>query len=111
MKGVPSSPVQCIGSRCTKQPTIENQLGKKIQIRGTEVDKIFACVGHQNLVEKIAKEQSVSLSRFNNPERLIVLQNEALERGTVRGNPLPLEMKKQIGKWRESRHGRSPEQM
>ena len=111
MKGVPSSPIQCIGPSCTKRPTAVNKLEKKIEIRGVEVDEIYNCAGHGGYVDRITMESGVNFNRAHNPKELIDLQNEALERGTVRGISLPMEMKKQIGKWRESRHRSSPEEM
>jgi len=111
MKGVPSSPIQCIGPSCTKRPTAVNKLEKKIKIRGVIVDEIYSCTGHGGYVDRITMESRVNFNRAHNPKELIDLQNEALERGTARGMPLLLEEKKRIGRWRESHHRSSPEQI
>lgn len=109
MKGVPSSPVQCIGPSCTRRPEAVDKLKKGIKIRGVVVDEIYSCTGHGDYSSKLARENEADFSRVYNPKELIDLQNEALERGTLRGVSLPTTEKKRIGRWRESHHRSSPE--
>jgi len=109
MKGVPSSPVQCIGPGCTRRPEAVNKLEKRIEVRGVVVDEMYNCTGHGDYVDRVTREKGVNYSRVHNPKELIELQNEALERGTLRGVSLPTTEKKRIGRWRESHHGPSPE--